>query len=138
MVLISFIYLCQLIITYFILISLAKIHSLHQMQWIACRSTIKLLAEPKAYPYSAKYYALKHRVAHDARKPVVNFQFAHPELGEHDPGIFFNLFGKGPLRNFRHFNINWENFFIHFYIIFLNRDPKTALNHSYSWLYALY
>ena len=25
-----------------------------------------------------------------------------------------------------------------FYIIFLNRDPKTALNHSYSWLYALF
>ena len=55
---------------------------------------------------------------------------------------FFNLFWEGALGpfalgNFLHFNWNWENFFVHFYIIFLNRDPKTALNHSYSWLYAL-
>ena len=50
---------------------------------------------------------------------------------------FFQPFWEGALGPFalgnsRHFNRNWENFFIHFYIIFLNRDPKTALNHSYS------
>ena len=50
---------------------------------------------------------------------------------------FFQPFWEGALEpfalgNFRHFNRNWENFFVHFYIIFLNRDPKTALNHSYS------
>ena len=50
---------------------------------------------------------------------------------------FFQPFWEGALGpfalgNFRHFNRNWENFFIHFYIIFLNRDPKTVLNHSYS------
>ena len=56
---------------------------------------------------------------------------------------FFQAFWEGALEpfalgNFRHFNRNWENFFVHFYIIFLNRDPKTALIHSYSWLYALF
>ena len=50
---------------------------------------------------------------------------------------FFQPFWEGAvgpfaLGNFRHFNRNWENFFVHFCIIFLNRDPKTALNHSYS------
>ena len=50
-------------------------------------------------------------------------------------GFFQPFWEKAPgpfaLGNFRHFNRNWENFFVHFYIIFLNRDPKTALNHSY-------
>ena len=46
--------------------------------------------------------------------------------------------GPFALGNFRYFDQNWENFFNHFYMIFLNRDPKTVqLNHSYSWLYAL-
>ena len=50
---------------------------------------------------------------------------------------FFQPFWEGALGpfalgNFLHFNRNWENFFVHFYIIFVNRDPKTALNHSYS------
>ena len=56
---------------------------------------------------------------------------------------FFQSFWEGALGpfalgNFQYFNQNWENFFNHFYMIFLNRDPKTALNHSYSWLYALF
>ena len=34
--------------------------------------------------------------------------------------------GPFALGNFRYFNRNWENFFNHFYMIFLNRDPKTA------------
>ena len=46
--------------------------------------------------------------------------------------------GPFALGNFRYFNRNWENFFNQFYIIFLNRDPKTALKYSYSWLYALF
>ena len=58
--------------------------------------------------------------------------------GTYSPG-FFQPFGEGvlgpfALGNFRYFNQNWENFYNHFYMIFLNRDPKTALNHSYSWL----
>ena len=49
---------------------------------------------------------------------------------------FFQPFWEGALGpfalgNFRHFNRNWEIFFIHFYSIFLNRDALTALNHSY-------
>ena len=56
---------------------------------------------------------------------------------------FFLTFWEGALGPFalgifRHFNRNWENFFDHFYMIFLNRDPKAALNHSCSWLYALF
>ena len=48
---------------------------------------------------------------------------------------FFQPFWEGALGpfalgNFRHFNRNWEIFFIHFYSIFLNRDTLTALNHS--------
>ena len=59
------------------------------------------------------------------------------------PQGFFQPFMEGALGpfalgNFRYFNRNWENFYNHFYMIFLNRDPKTALNHSYSWLYALF
>ena len=57
------------------------------------------------------------------------------------PRDFFQPFWEGvlgpfALGNFRYFNQNWENFYNHFYMIFLNRDPsaKTALNHSYSWL----
>ena len=57
-------------------------------------------------------------------------------------GIFSAFLGRGPrafcFGIFRYFNRNWENFFNHFYMIFLNRDPKTALTHSYSWLYALF
>ena len=56
---------------------------------------------------------------------------------------FFSLFWEGALGPFalgifRYFNRNWENFFNHFYMIFLNRDPKTAFNNSYSWLYDLF
>ena len=56
---------------------------------------------------------------------------------------FFQPFWEGALGplalgNFRYFNRNRENFFNHFYTILLNKDPKTALNHSYSWLYALF
>ena len=52
------------------------------------------------------------------------------------PQGFFQPFWEGALGpfalgNFRHFNRNWEIFFIHFYSIFLNRDTLTALNHSY-------
>ena len=65
---------------------------------------------------------------------------AHTHTCSHQ-GFFQPLWegALGPLAlgNFQHFNRNWENFFYHFYMIFLNRDPKTALNHSYSWLYAL-
>ena len=56
---------------------------------------------------------------------------------------FFQPFWEGALGPFAlgkywYFNRNWENFFNHYYMIFLNRDPKTALNHSYPWLYALF
>ena len=56
---------------------------------------------------------------------------------------FFQPFWDGALWPFAlgifpYFYRNWENFFNHFYMIFfINKDPKTALNHSYSWLYAL-
>ena len=47
---------------------------------------------------------------------------------------FFQPFWEGALGpfalgNFRYFDGNWENFFNLFYMIFLNRDHKTALNH---------
>ena len=56
---------------------------------------------------------------------------------------FFQPFWEGALGPFAlgiflYFIRNWENFFNHFYMNFLNSDPKTALNHSYSWLYALF
>ena len=55
---------------------------------------------------------------------------------------FFQPFGEGALGpfalgNFWYFTRNWEKFFNHFYMIFFNGDPKTALNYSYSWLDAL-
>ena len=58
-----------------------------------------------------------------------------PEITRMPQG-FFQPFWEGALGpfalgNFRHFNRNWEIFFIHFYSIFLNRDALTALNHSY-------
>ena len=66
------------------------------------------------------------------------FKHLHKEK-ELFPQGFFQPFWEGvlgpfALGNFRYFNQNWENFYNHFYMIFLNRDPKTALNHSYSWL----
>ena len=68
------------------------------------------------------------------------FKHLHKEK-ELIPQGFFQPFWEGALRpfalgDFWYFNQNWKNFYNHFYMIFLNRDPKTALNHSYSWLYA--
>ena len=63
------------------------------------------------------------------------FFFVNPNNTDHMQGFFQPIWegalGPFALGNFRHFNRNWEIFFIHFYSIFLNRDAYTALNHSY-------
>ena len=53
---------------------------------------------------------------------------------------FFQPFWEGALGpftlgSFQYFNRNLEN---HFYMIFLNSDPKTAFDHPFSVLYALF
>ena len=78
---------------------------------------------------------------HGTFHQVTSFYCAHGTF--HQVQGFFQPFWEGALGpfasgNFRYFNRNWENSFNHFYMVFLNRDPKTALNYSYSWLYALF
>ena len=56
------------------------------------------------------------------------FKHLHKEK-ELIPQGFFQPFWEGvlgpfALGNFRYFNQNWENFYNHFYMIFLNRDPN--------------
>ena len=56
------------------------------------------------------------------------FKHLHTEK-ELIPQGFFQPFWEGvlgpfALGNFRYFNQNWENFYNHFYMIFLNRDPN--------------
>ena len=59
------------------------------------------------------------------------FKHLHKEK-ELIPQGFFQPFWEGvlgpfALGNFRYFNKNWENFYNHFYMIFLNKDPMNCI-----------
>ena len=107
---------------------------------IQCSPFISLDLETIGIYHVISKWCYKGTLLHrNCKKMTISY---NPFVKFHGQG-FFQPFWEGALGpfalgNFRHFNRNWENFFVHFYIIFLNRYPKTAMNHSYSWLYALF